>query len=169
MAVHNTSAKAALQAPRAAPVLLHVGHALHGRVQLLRPGCQLRRLRVPQPRTPQRLPSPRSNPIKTCPARPTRRAKVGCCAACAFLSPSRGYACPAPGFFGLSLSCQTQRGRLLRCARPLAPPATAPAKRVNPIKTCSYMVRPLLEGCCVVDVFPERRTSQRLLGRAQLL
>ena len=38
-----------------APVLLDVGHALHGGMQLLRPRRQPRRLRVSEPRPPQRL------------------------------------------------------------------------------------------------------------------
>jgi len=49
-----------------APVLLHVRHALHGRVQLLAPRRQPRRLRVAQPRPPQRLP-PTSRPITHAP------------------------------------------------------------------------------------------------------
>jgi len=49
-----------------APVLLDVRHALHGRVQLLAPRRQPRRLRVAQPRPPQRLP-PTSRPITHAP------------------------------------------------------------------------------------------------------
>ena len=88
----------------AAPVLLHIGHALHGRVQLLRPGCQLRRLRVPQPRTPQRLPSPRPKPVKTCPARPTREGQGGLLRRLRVPKPQPPLCLPSPpGFLGLKL------------------------------------------------------------------